>query len=304
MFEPRKLIQSLQCLELPSETDVLALCHKVQPLFFMEGNVVSVPAPISIVGDLHGQLLDLLEMFKVSGLPPDTNFLFLGDFVDRGPHGVELICLLLCYKLLYPSKVILLRGNHESRAVTKTYGFYSECMTKYGRATVWNAIMDVFDILPPSAVVANVVFAVHGGLSPQMSYLDQLRVVDRYGSLVPDSIISDLLWADPDPDSSGFHQSPRGTGWNFGKDVLDHFLHTNNLQHVVRAHQLCPNGFMLMFEDTLSTVWSAPNYMGRCNNVASVLEITDDLDFVFNEFDAAPNEDDTSRRMVIDWDDI
>ncbi|KAL0215693.1 hypothetical protein P9112_007877 [Eukaryota sp. TZLM1-RC] len=302
MLDIHKLISQLHRVETPSESDVLSLCKLVEPIFLDESNVVQIPAPLSIVGDLHGQLLDLLEMFQVSGEPPDTNFLFLGDFVDRGPHGVELICLLLCYKLLHPQRIVLLRGNHETRTVTRTYGFYTECLSKFGKPTVWNSLMSVFDALPPSAVVANTMFAVHGGLSPQLSVLDQLRVIDRYGCLVSESLISDLLWADPDPDHEGFRQSPRGAGWIFGEDVLNRFLHYNGLEHVVRAHQLCPNGFMLMFDDRLTTVWSAPNYMGRCGNVATVLELSDDLEMSFNEFEAAPVK--SESKVVLEFDDF
>ncbi|KAL0228212.1 hypothetical protein RCL1_004355 [Eukaryota sp. TZLM3-RCL] len=283
-MDPKSLICSLSRTETPSESDVLSLCSLVEEVFLEETNIVSVPAPVTVVGDLHGQLLDLLELFNVSGLPPDTNFVFLGDFVDRGPHGVELICLLFCYKLLYPSKIILLRGNHESRSVTKSYGFYNECFTKYGKTTVWSAIMSVFDTLPPAAVIDDQVLGVHGGISPQLSLLDQLRVLDRVGSLIPDSLISDLLWADPDTEQSGFKVSPRGAGWTFGADVLAKFLHLNNLEHVVRAHQLCNEGFQLLFDNNLTTVWSAPNYMGRCGNLASVLEVSEYLEFSFNVF--------------------
>jgi len=106
----------------------------------------------------------------------------------------------------------------------------------------------------------------------------------------PDGALADLVWSDPDQQREGFNQSNRGAGYTFGCDIVERFLHINNLHHILRAHQLCMEGYQVMFENKLSTVWSAPNYCYRCGNMASVLEIGEDLDFFFNVFGPAPDE--------------
>lgn len=128
-----------------------------------ESNVVHVQAPVTVVGDIHGQFFDLIEIFKIGGYCPDTNYLFLGDYVDRGMFSVETISLLVCLKLRYPHRVHLIRGNHESRGVTQSYGFYTECSRKYGNANVWHYFTDMFDFLTLSVVINNQIFCVHGG---------------------------------------------------------------------------------------------------------------------------------------------
>lgn len=130
------------------------------------------------------QYYDLLEIFKIGGWCPDSNYLFLGDFVDRGHFSVETISLLACLKLRYPQRITLLRGNHESRSVTQVYGFYSECTKKYGSPLVWHYFTDMFDYLTLSCIIDNEIFCIHGGLSPSLARIDQIRVLDRFQGLV------------------------------------------------------------------------------------------------------------------------
>lgn len=125
-----------------------------------------LPAPITVVGDIHGQFYDLLEIFKVGGDLPYTSYLFLGDYVDRGAHSVEVITLLCLLKIKYPTRMAMIRGNHETRGITQNYGFYMECQTKYGNTLVWESFTDIFDYIPISATIDSTIFAVHGGLSP------------------------------------------------------------------------------------------------------------------------------------------
>ena len=253
--------------------------------------MVHIKAPCTVVGDVHGQFYDLLETFKISGPPPDVNYLFLGDFVDRGYHSIETITLLSVLKLRYPARITLLRGNHESRQITQVYGFFTECSRKFGSGNVWRYFTDMFDYLTLAAVVDNTIFAIHGGLSPLIVSLDQIRVLDRFQEIPHEGALTDLLWSDPDPDKPGWNQSQRGAGYLFGHTVVKKFLTTNNFEHITRAHQLCMDGYQVLFDDQLSTVWSAPNYCYRCGNIASVMEISDDLNRNFNTFDASPENE-------------
>lgn len=268
-----------------------SLCERLKLVLIRECNVAPVPTPVTVVGDVHGQVFDLLELFKIGGHVPCTNYLFLGDYVDRGPFSIETITILACLKLRHPERITLLRGNHESRQITQVYGFYAECYRKFGSAAVWQHFTDLFDYLPIAASVGGSLLAVHGGLSPSIHHLDQIRILDRFAEIPHDGPLADLMWSDPDPEKSGFVISPRGAGYVFGPDVAWKFLHLNALVHIVRAHQLCMCGYQVLFDDSLSTVWSAPNYCYRFGNTASILEISEDRSRFFNVFGPAPESD-------------
>jgi len=270
---------------------ISVLCERLKLVLLRECNVKPVPTPVTVVGDVHGQVYDLLELFKIGGGVPNTNYLFLGDYVDRGPFSVETITLLACLKLRHPERITLLRGNHESRQITQVYGFYAECCRKFGGALAWQHFTELFDYLPIAALVGGSVLAVHGGLSPSIHHLDQIRILDRFAEIPHDGPLADLMWSDPDPEKTGFVISPRGAGYVFGHDVVTKFLHLNDLVHIVRAHQLCMCGYQVLFDDSLSTVWSAPNYCYRFGNTASILEISEDLSRFFNVFGPAPESD-------------
>ena len=215
----------------------------------------------------------------------------LGDYVDRGLFSVETISLLVCLKLRYPHRVYLIRGNHESRGVTQSYGFYTECSRKYGTANVWHYFTDMFDFLTLSVVINDQIFCVHGGLSPSIHSIDQIKIIDRFREIPHEGPMADLVWSDPDPERDEFAMSPRGAGYTFGAQVVKKFLEVNSMSHILRAHQLCQEGYQVLYEDRLSTVWSAPNYCYRCGNMASVLEVSNTGERYFNVFDAAPEND-------------
>lgn len=223
-----------------------------------------------------------------TGIPGNQNYIFLGDFVDRGYFSLETLTLLLCLKARYPDRVTLVRGNHESRQITQVYGFYEECMTKYGNPGVWKACCQVFDFLVLGAVVDGKVLCVHGGLSPEIRTLDQIRVIARAQEIPHEGAFCDLVWSDPE-DIGTWAISPRGAGWLFGDKVASEFNHVNGFQLIARAHQLVNEGYKWHFEDkSVVTVWSAPNYCYRCGNVASIMNLNEDLNPRFTIFSAVP----------------
>ena len=267
------IIKRLQDFEVIPENEIKSLCAKATELFREEPNVVPVRAPVTLVGDVHGQFHDVLELFKIGGPCPDTNYCFMGDYVDRGYYSVECVALVVAMKVRFPKRVTLTRGNHESRQITQVYGFYDECLRKYGSVNVWRLCCDVFDLLSLAALVDDSVFCVHGGLSPSINTLDQIRTINRQQEVPSDGPMCDLMWSDPD-EIDGWGLSPRGAGYIFGADVVAQFNQTNKVQLICRAHQLVMEGYKPMFENTLVTVWSAPNYCYRCGNAAgsSVLQ--------------------------------
>lgn len=285
-----QLIEKLKKCEYPTEGEVQVLCQKGIEVISEEPTVKYVATPVTICGDIHGQFYDLRELFLVGGHPPETNYLFMGDYVDRGFYSLETFLLLLALKVRYPNRLTLLRGNHESRQTTQAYGFYDECLRKYGNPNVWKLCTDVFDCLILAAVVGTSIFCVHGGLSPQLTSLDQLKTMERRQEIPHAGPISDLLWSDPE-EIEGFTQSSRGAGFMFGQDVVAQFNHANKLELIARSHQLVMEGFKMMFDSQLVTVWSAPNYCYRSGNVASILEVDDLSTKSFKIFEAAPQSE-------------
>jgi len=259
-------------------------CEKVKELLIEESNVQPVSAPVTLCGDIHGQFYDLLELFRIGGEIPDTNYVFMGDFVDRGYNSVETFELLMCYKIKYPSHVTLLRGNHESRQITVVYGFLDEIVRKYGNSNPWSYCIEVFDLLPIGAVIDGEVLCLHGGLSPEIRTIDQIRTIERNVEIPHDGPFCDLMWSDPD-NIETWVLSNRGAGWLFGSKVTKEFNHINGLQLIARAHQLAQDGYMYWFpNDILVTVWSAPNYCYRCGNLAAILELDQNLNRNFKTF--------------------
>ena len=161
------------------KTDVKKLCEIAKGYLLEESNVQPISSPVTICGDIHGQFYDLLEIFRIGGEVSKTNYIFMGDYVDRGYYSVETFTYLLLLKVKFPNRVTLLRGNHESREISRLGGFYDECQKKYGNENVWRYFNQVFDYLTLCALVDGKVLCVHGGLSPNLKTLDQIRTIDR-----------------------------------------------------------------------------------------------------------------------------
>lgn len=270
-----------------SMTQLEDMLKLVKEVLSKEANMPAVRAPVTVVGDIHGQFYDLLELFRVCGEPPYVNFVFLGDYVDRGNNSIECFSLVLALKLKFRDRVTLLRGNHESCEINKNYGFYDECFKKYGGEKAWKMFTDVFMCLPLAALVENKIFCLHGGLSPALSKLDEFTKIKRFCDVPHEGPICDLLWSDPDDARKGFTPSPRSAGFIFGPDVSEKFLHRNNLMLITRAHQLVMEGFSRHHKKTVTTIFSAPNYCYRCGNIASIMEVDDSLNTSFTQFSNA-----------------
>jgi serine/threonine-protein phosphatase 2A catalytic subunit len=271
------------------EHEIMALCSKAKEVLQKESSVQPVKCPVTVCGDIHGQWHDLKELFRIGGTPPDTNYLFMGDYVDRGYYSVECVTLLVCYKIRYPDRVVILRGNHESRQITQVYGFYDECIKKYGNANVWKNFTDLFDYLPLTALIEDSIFCLHGGLSPALETLDDIRQINRFQEVPHEGAMCDLLWADPD-DGRGWGISPRGAGYTFGEDISAKFCTCNKLNMISRAHQLVMDGFSWSHDQKLITLFSAPNYCYRCGNQAAIMLVDENMQKQLLQFDPAPRQ--------------
>lgn len=209
----------------------------MKEILIEENNVQPVRAPVTICGDIHGQFWDLLELFKKGGEIPETSYIFMGDFVDRGYNSVETFELLMALKVRYPASITLLRGNHESRQVTSVYGFYDEIIRKYGNSNPWKYCTEVFDYLGIAALVEGKFLCIHGGLSPDVKTVDQIRTISRWKEIPHEGPFCDLMWSDPE-DIETWAMSPRGAGWLFGSKVTKEFNRINDFSLICRAHQL------------------------------------------------------------------
>lgn len=270
-----------------TEPEIKVLVAKAKEVLAKEDNVQSVAAPVTICGDVHGQFHDLLELFTIGGKCPDTNYLFMGDYVDRGYHSIETLSLLLLLKIRYPTRIYLTRGNHESTEITQLYGFYDECVQKFGNANVWKMFTELFNYLPISAIVNNKIFCLHGGLSPDIETIDEIRKIDRRRDVPSSGAMCDLLWSDPE-ERVGWGVSPRGAGYIFGSDISKKFTQRNNLMMVNRAHQLVMKGYNWSHEKLVCTLFSAPNYCYRCGNQAGIMEVDENMKFNIQQFDPNP----------------
>ncbi|XP_019866831.2 serine/threonine-protein phosphatase alpha-3 isoform [Aethina tumida] len=282
-WNPTKSITALKPVELTA-AEIQTLCQKSREIFLKQPILLELEVPLKICGDIHGQYPDLLRLFEMGGFPPDENYLFLGDYVDRGKQSLETICLLLAYKIKYPENFFLLRGNHECASINRIYGFYDECKRRYN-IKLWKTFTDCFNCLPIAAIVNSTIFCCHGGLSPSLDSMDQIRNIERPTDVPDSGLLCDLLWSDPernikkleDKDVLGWGVNERGVSFTFNEDVVIKFLNRHDLSLICRAHQVVEDGYEFFAKRQLVTLFSAPNYCNEFDNAGAIMSVSENL---------------------------
>ena len=258
------------------EDEIKFLIEKSSQIIKDQKMLVDLEAPLHVCGDIHGQYYDLLRIFEHCGYPGDYNYLFLGDYVDRGKQSLETLCLLLCYKIKYPTKVTLLRGNHESSVTNRIYGFYDECKRRYN-VRIWRSFTDLFNYLPVAALIDEKILCMHGGLSPELKNLQNIENISRPTDIPDSGLLCDLLWSDPDKEVLEYDENDRGVSVIFGEKVVEDFNKKNDLDLIIRAHQVVDDGYEFFAKRQLITIFSAPNYCGEFDNSAGIMIIDESL---------------------------
>ncbi|CAI4377103.1 BBM_1a_G0012650.mRNA.1.CDS.1 [Saccharomyces cerevisiae] len=277
-------------------SEIIQICHKARELFLAQPALLELSPSVKIVGDVHGQYADLLRLFTKCGFPPMANYLFLGDYVDRGKQSLETILLLLCYKIKYPENFFLLRGNHECANVTRVYGFYDECKRRCN-IKIWKTFVDTFNTLPLAAIVTGKIFCVHGGLSPVLNSMDEIRHVSRPTDVPDFGLINDLLWSDPTDSSNEWEDNERGVSFCYNKVAINKFLNKFGFDLVCRAHMVVEDGYEFFNDRSLVTVFSAPNYCGEFDNWGAVMTVSEGLLCSFELLDPL---DSTALKQVME----
>lgn len=282
------------------EHQAIRIIRDATDLLASEPNLLHVPAPVTVCGDIHGQYYDLMKLFEVGGHPSNTSFLFLGDYVDRGSFSFECLIYLYALKLNYPDTFWMLRGNHECKHLTDYFTFKSECLHKYSM-TIYEECLRSFNALPLAAIMNEQFFCVHGGLSPELKSLDDLIRLDRFREPPTKGLMCDLLWADPveeydddNMDQTFVRNSVRGCSYAFTYKASCQFLERTGLLSIIRAHEAQDAGYRMykrtktMGFPSLLTMFSAPNYLDNYNNKAAVLKYENNV-MNIRQFNASPH---------------
>ncbi|VAI21456.1 unnamed protein product [Triticum turgidum subsp. durum] len=270
--------------------EIADLCDSAERIFSSEPSVLQLKAPIKIFGDLHGQFGDLMRLFDEYGSPSTAgdiayiDYLFLGDYVDRGQHSLETMSLLLALKVEYPQNVHLIRGNHEAADINALFGFRIECIERMGERDgiwTWHRMNRLFNWLPLAALIEKKIICMHGGIGRSINHVEQIENLQRPITMEAGSVVlMDLLWSDPTENDSveGLRPNARGPGLvTFGPDRVMEFCNNNDLQLIVRAHECVMDGFERFAQGHLITLFSATNYCGTANNAGAILVLGRDL---------------------------
>ncbi|CAG8558661.1 14190_t:CDS:10 [Rhizophagus irregularis] len=279
-----------------SEEQALYIISKGTEILKQEPNLLEVDAPITVCGDIHGQYYDLMKLFEVGGNPAETRYLFLGDYVDRGYFSIECVLYLWALKIWYPNTLFLLRGNHECRHLTDYFTFKLECKHKYTEK-VYDACMESFCALPLAAIMNKQFLCIHGGLSPELNTLEDLRSINRFREPPTHGLMCDLLWADP-LEEFGQEKTNECFDYNnllqYSYHAACNFLEKNGLLSIIRAHEAQDAGYR-MYRKTkttgfpsVMTIFSAPNYLDVYNNKAAVLKYENNV-MNIRQFNCTPH---------------
>ncbi|KAK9057273.1 hypothetical protein SSX86_022108 [Deinandra increscens subsp. villosa] len=266
--------------------EVGELCYAAEQIFLHEPTVLQLRAPVKVFGDLHGQFGDLMRLFDEYGFPSTAgdisyiDYLFLGDYVDRGQHSLETITLLLALKIQYPENVHLIRGNHEAADINALFGFRLECIERMGENDgiwAWTRFNQLFNHLPLAALIEKKIICMHGGIGRSIHLVEQIEKIERPITMDAGSLVlMDLLWSDPTENDSveGLRPNARGPGLvTFGPDRVTDFCKRNKLQLIIRAHECVMDGFERFAQGQLITLFSATNYCGTANNAGALLVV-------------------------------
>ncbi|KAB5563395.1 serine/threonine-protein phosphatase 5 [Coniochaeta sp. 2T2.1] len=267
----------------------------VKKICYDEPTMVEMEIPegveLTVCGDTHGQYFDLMELFRLNGVPSDKHYyLFNGDFVDRGSWSTEIALLLYAYKWLRPKGFFLNRGNHETDDMNRVYGFEGECKAKYNERT-FKLFSESFSALPLATLIGSKYFVLHGGLfSDDNVTLDDIRKLDRHKQRQPGQagLMMEMLWTDPQTEP-GRGPSKRGVGMQFGPDVTARFCEKNGLEAIIRSHEVRMDGYEEEHNGKCITVFSAPKYCDMTENRGAYINIGPDYKLKFNQFDAVPH---------------
>lgn len=293
-----------------------------------EKNVIHLQGEYTVVGDLHGQFYDLAKIFKLHGLPPSRRYLFLGNYIGGGGFNCEMMMFLLAIKARYPDYIFMLRGPNESCSTSAAFFFEEECFLKYNER-VFHLLVSAFYSLPLAAVVNKVYFCVHGGLSPDIEYIESIDSVFRFGEIPSEGGMCDLLWADPlwdadnvvaaqtsdeyfTPTTQFYDNQPdfvpnqkRGRSYVFNFACIKFFMQKNNFRCIIRSHEVEDNGYKLyrVLPSTdypcMISIFSAPNYCGSFENMGAVATLGENVSIV--KFFRSPCPYDLPKTNVWMW---
>ena len=286
---------------------IASLTKQCMEIVASQPNILKVSAPVKVFGDIHGQYIDLMNFFSKWGSPSEgpngdimtNDYLFLGDFVDRGNLSLETICLLMALKVKYPDQIHLIRGNHEDILINSGFGFQNECQGRLhdeseNDDSLFALINNFFEYLPFAAIIEDKILCVHGGIGSNVKKLSDIEDIKRPFEVVHEAqtrdqkLAMDLLWSDPTDNDEEFGIQPNlqrdsnnlGHIVKYGPDIVKKFLKDNNLSYIIRGHECVLDGFERFAGGLLLTVFSATDYCGRHGNAGAMIVINQHMQMI------------------------